>query len=413
MGDNPDRVPVCSGSDRGHPQWRPATTTPMMWPMTTEQPAAPRLLRRRTDDRVIGGVASGLGDFLNVDPLLIRIGFVGLMVFGGLGLLLYVGGWLLVPEEGDDESIVEAALSRTGLTPTRWLALLLLALGALIVFGGAGTAYGLDLGQLAVGLGIALLVIVLGGALLSGSNRIGAIAIPRPAATVSDSPAAPVQAPAAPAIVAPRPRVRRRRRPRSPLGWYVLGAMLAGIGLLALTTNVTGAEVELGQFFGVAMAVIGIGLVVGTRWGHARLLILLGLLLLPFATAATYISAPLEGGFGGHQFTPTSVGELRDEYRLVGGALVLDLTEMEVADDPIVIAASVAVGGLYVKLPSDAGLELDAAVGAGDMLILDAWQFGSDLTDRLVRTGDGPTFVLDLEAGVGGIQVETRPARAR
>nr|MBA2633248.1 PspC domain-containing protein [Chloroflexota bacterium] len=50
--------------------------------MTTEQPTAPRLLRRRADDRVVGGVASGIGDFLNVDPLLIRIGFVGLMVFG-------------------------------------------------------------------------------------------------------------------------------------------------------------------------------------------------------------------------------------------------------------------------------------------------------------------------------------------
>src|SRR5919112_1865473 len=47
-------------------------------PMTTEQPQAERrFLRRGTDDRVIGGVASGLGDYLNVDPLLIRIGFVG------------------------------------------------------------------------------------------------------------------------------------------------------------------------------------------------------------------------------------------------------------------------------------------------------------------------------------------------
>src|SRR5688572_5620991 len=58
-------------------------------PMTTEQQTTPRTLRRRSDDRVIGGVASGLGDYLNVDPLLIRIGFVGLMLFGGLGLRLY------------------------------------------------------------------------------------------------------------------------------------------------------------------------------------------------------------------------------------------------------------------------------------------------------------------------------------
>jgi len=406
MGDNPDRVPVGSGSDQGHPQWRPATTTPMIWPMTTQQPAAPRLLRRRTDDRVIGGVASGLGDFLNVDPLLVRIGFVGLMVFGGLGLLLYVGGWLLVPEEGDDESIVEAALNRTGLTPTRWLALLLFVLGALIVFGGAGSAYGLNLGQLAVGLGIAILVIVLGGALMSSSNRVGAIAVPRAAPVETE--AAATATVAAPAVVGPRPRVRRRQRPRSPLGWYVLGAMLAGIGLLALTTNVAGAEVELGQFFGIAMAAIGIGLVVGTWWGHARVLIVLGILLLPFALTATFITAPLEGGMGSHRFTPSSAEELQDEYRIVGGVMVLDLTRVQAAGEPIVISASVAVGGLFVEVPDDASLELDAAVGGGDISILGAWQAGTDLTDRVVRTGDGPTFVLDLQAGIGGIQVDSR-----
>lgn len=367
--------------------------------MTTDQPATPRLLRRRTDDRVIGGVASGMGDYLNVDPLLIRIGFVGLMVFGGLGLLLYVGGWLLVPEEGDDESIVEELLHRTGLTPARWLVLLVFALGFFIFFGGASNSYGFALSDLAIGLGLAIMVVIIGGALLSYSGRLGAITAPRPARQ------APVKA-ASPPVSAPRPRIRRRRRPRSPLGWYVLGAMLAGVGLLALTTNVSGAEVVPGQFFGVAIAAIGIGLVVGTWWGHARALILLGILLLPFAIAATFITAPLEGGFGGHQFTPTSVAELQEEYRLVGGVMGLDLTEMEASDEPIVIAASVAVGGLHVRLPADAGLELDAAVGAGDLLILDAWQAGTDLTDRLVRTGDGPTFVLDLEAGVGGIQVD-------
>ncbi len=69
--------------------------------MTTEQPTAPRVLRRRGDDRVLGGVASGLADYFNVDPLLIRIGFVGLMVFNGLGLGLYLLGWLFIPTDTD------------------------------------------------------------------------------------------------------------------------------------------------------------------------------------------------------------------------------------------------------------------------------------------------------------------------
>ena len=82
--------------------------------MTTEQPTAPRLLRRRGDDRVLGGVASGLADYFNVDPLLVRIGFVGLMVFNGLGLGLYLLAWLLVPTDTDNQSVVQRIIGRIG-----------------------------------------------------------------------------------------------------------------------------------------------------------------------------------------------------------------------------------------------------------------------------------------------------------
>src|SRR5687767_15933189 len=81
-------------------------------PMTTEQPTAPRVLRRRGDDRVIGGVASGIADYFNVDPLLVRIGFVGLMVFNGLGLLIYLLGWLLIPTDTDNQSVVQRLFGR-------------------------------------------------------------------------------------------------------------------------------------------------------------------------------------------------------------------------------------------------------------------------------------------------------------
>lgn len=365
--------------------------------MTTEQPTSPRLLRRRTDDRVIGGVASGLGDFLNVDPLLIRIGFVGLMVFGGLGLLLYVGGWLLVPEESNDESIAEELLRRTGLTASRWLVLMLFALGLLVFLWGAGNPYAS--GDLAIGLGAALMVIVVGGALLL---RGGRSAIEAPAAP---APARPAEA-AAPPVPAARRRARRRARPRSPLGWYVLGGVLVSIGLLALATNVAGADVELGQFFGLALAVIGIGLVVGTWWGHARLLILLGILLLPFAIVAGFLTAPIEGGVGLHRFGPANADELRGEYRLLGGRMELDLTEMAAADGPIEISASVAAGQMYLELPADASVEVDAQVGAGQLGVLGAWQAGSALVDRYVREGDGPRFILHLELGIGSLWVD-------
>ncbi len=85
--------------------------------MTTEQPQAtpsPRLLRRRATDRVIGGVAAGIGDYLNIDPVLVRAVFVGLVIFGGAGLVLYLVAWLLIPIEGRDESPLEQLLPPSG-----------------------------------------------------------------------------------------------------------------------------------------------------------------------------------------------------------------------------------------------------------------------------------------------------------
>src|SRR5712691_5489179 len=94
---------------------------------TQRADASGRILRRRSNDRVIGGVAGGLGDYFNIDPLLVRIGFVGLMIFGGAGLVLYVVAWLLIPAGGHDTSTVESLIGRLGLTPRRigWIALVL------------------------------------------------------------------------------------------------------------------------------------------------------------------------------------------------------------------------------------------------------------------------------------------------
>jgi phage shock protein PspC (stress-responsive transcriptional regulator) len=101
--------------------------------MTTEQPAAPRPLRRRGDDRVLGGVASGLADYFNVDPLLVRIGFVGLMVFNGLGLGLYLLAWLLVPTDTDNQSVIQRALARGGIGGAA-LAIGLIVIAAIVLF---------------------------------------------------------------------------------------------------------------------------------------------------------------------------------------------------------------------------------------------------------------------------------------
>jgi phage shock protein C len=56
-------------------------------------------LYRSTSHRVIGGVAGGLGDYLDIDPVLIRIAFVVALFFGGVGLLAYIIAWIIIPEQ--------------------------------------------------------------------------------------------------------------------------------------------------------------------------------------------------------------------------------------------------------------------------------------------------------------------------
>ncbi|MEU8374308.1 PspC domain-containing protein [Micromonospora sp. NPDC048894] len=68
---------------------------------STSTPHAPyKQLRRPTTDRMVAGVASGLGRYFAVDPTLVRVLFaVATLVTGGLAALAYPVMWFLMPEE--------------------------------------------------------------------------------------------------------------------------------------------------------------------------------------------------------------------------------------------------------------------------------------------------------------------------
>ena len=57
----------------------------------------------RGTDRILGGVCSGLAAGLHVDPLWIRVAFVLLALVQGLGVLLYVVLWVVMPEQAGAE----------------------------------------------------------------------------------------------------------------------------------------------------------------------------------------------------------------------------------------------------------------------------------------------------------------------
>ncbi len=76
------------------------------WQQPTAQQRQHRTLCRPTEDRMLAGVASGIARYLDVDPNLIRVLFAVLTLFGGAAVLVYLAGWLLIPEEGSEHSIV-------------------------------------------------------------------------------------------------------------------------------------------------------------------------------------------------------------------------------------------------------------------------------------------------------------------
>lgn len=61
--------------------------------------APPKKLRRSRTNRKIAGVCAGVADYLDFDPTLIRVVWLLCVLLGGTGVLAYLIGWIVMPEE--------------------------------------------------------------------------------------------------------------------------------------------------------------------------------------------------------------------------------------------------------------------------------------------------------------------------
>lgn len=61
----------------------------------------------RTGDRMVAGVASGVARYLEVDPVFVRLAFFVLALFQGIGAIIYLVMWLVVPDETQRELVGE------------------------------------------------------------------------------------------------------------------------------------------------------------------------------------------------------------------------------------------------------------------------------------------------------------------
>jgi phage shock protein C len=106
----------------------------MLLGMSTQLPpepgpsAPPQRLVRSRSERVVAGVCGGVGRYLGVDPVLLRIAFIVLALANGLGVIAYVVAWVAIPEERPGQPLAAAP------EPRREMGRLVLG-GSLVVLG--------------------------------------------------------------------------------------------------------------------------------------------------------------------------------------------------------------------------------------------------------------------------------------
>lgn len=69
-------------------------------------------LYRSHEGRMVAGVCGGLAEYFGIDVNLVRLAFAGLSIFGGMGVLLYLVAWLIIPEQGETSSIAEGFVTK-------------------------------------------------------------------------------------------------------------------------------------------------------------------------------------------------------------------------------------------------------------------------------------------------------------
>src|SRR6266536_2360774 len=445
-------------------------------------PAPPRRLTRRMDDRVLAGVASGLGTYFGVDPVVFRVGFVALTLIGGTGLLIYVLCWAILPPVhyygGVPTGVAPSArgVPRHGEVP----GVSVLRQGGIksVIAVGALVLAGLMLiGPFARGTVVVALVLIALGLVLMSQDRPGGVT--RPAAPPPPPPPPPrrpepppsggsqqgqwqpegqaywqPEAPAPPptgqsplgeqaqaasvtgagagaqpgdrgaplggwgspaagwgspagTVAEPAPP-----RPRSMLGWLTVAAALLAAGVASALDNLGVIHLTPTRGIALVLTVIGLGLIVGSVWGRAWWLILLGLLLVPVMAVASLASdVPLTGETGDLVVRPQTLNAVQLEYKLASGRLTLDLSGVDFGSLPHAVKASVAAGELDVMLPRDQPVSVQSRVGVGQIQSLGEDRSGFQVTSSVSKGGAEQLgrLSLELRVGAGKIVVNRGP----
>lgn len=313
-------------------------------PPRPEPPLEDAHLCRSRSRRMLAGVAGGIADRLDVDVSLVRVAFVVLACAWGLGVVVYLAMWALVPIEPLTDAhgtVVDAEPVAT----SPWLSALLL--GGVLVFGllvvtswWHGPRWGSGIGLFwLVLLGVVVIVVV---------ARRPSRAERRTAPGDPDAPGTVV----------------RRRAPR--------GATLAR-----------------------ALVILGVGVVT-----------LAILVTTAFFALVASTGVPFTGGIGDRVYQPASLSQVQPYYRLAIGNLTVDLRRVHFTSDTTHVTASVAVGVTTVEVPTGVVVDVSAHSGVGNVVALpgDLQSFSTPVATGAGRATH-PRLDLVVEAGVGQVRL--------
>lgn len=392
-----------------------------------------RHIYRNTRDRKIGGVAAGLGDYLAIDPVIIRLAFILTVFLGGFGLVAYLVAWIIIPAGSPGEGPVPSVERRWD---GRLIAGVVIAVIGAIAFAGA-------MGEWHHGPAVWPLLLVGGGAALILWRRDRAEPGPDPSEpegggpepedTASDSErseetetvaiggaqpppiGAAVAVPGDTAISPLAPQPARSPRHRYPVGLITLGAVLLTGAVTALLDRLGVIDVSAQTFPLVSLGLCAAGVIAGALVGRVWGPLALGAVAAVAFTGVSLLDVPLEGGVGDRTVRPASAANLEYAYRLSAGKLVLDLSDVHVGATDEYVEASVGVGELIVIVPPGVVTVAYGSASAGDLDIFDRHEGGIRVDSSITGVPAGGAdsagrLLLDLGVGIG--RIETRVAQA-
>jgi phage shock protein PspC (stress-responsive transcriptional regulator) len=414
----------------------------------TQAPPRPLLRRTTGDANVLGGVSAGIARWLGIDPILVRVAFVVLTIMGGSGILLYLAGWLFIPEEGRPESTCERFFrNNNALAITAAVVIAVVVVSPML-------AWGLWDGGIGFG-GIVLLLLAIAGVFALTRRDSSPSGPASPAAVTSNAPTEPTTAasetapttvithpttplpvmpPAAPPAppIAPPPAPPQAQQPDPPqpppppreksvLGRLTLGLALLVTGALVALDMADVIAVDAVTVIASALTVVALGLLVGTFVGRSRGLIALGIVmalaLIPLSAIPDGIDWNTGKGVGDRTYRVQTAEDLEAEYALGAGELTLDLRNAEL-DGVHDVDVSLGAGELIVVLPRDAiPVTVEATVGVGELELpgvprRDGVSIDESWERQLVLPSgdDAPTASTDainltLETGFGAVTV--------